>query len=99
VTEFKLSYSGEKTVVSNPKEQSHQLLDSLLTLDEAATPVSVNVGQVRPQGSGLTLIVSLSATADMTTIKDEQDVLAKSLVDLGFEPDVEEATQNIQITN
>jgi hypothetical protein len=98
MTDFSLSYSGQKTVVSNPTQQAHDLLDALLALHDADSPIVVDAGQIRPQGSDLLLVVSLSASADMTGLKNVQDSLAQSLVDLGIEPDIETATDNIQIS-
>jgi hypothetical protein len=98
MADFSLSYSGQKEVASNPTEQAHELLDALLTLHDTDSPIAVKTGQVRPQGSNLLLIVSLSASADMVTLESVQDSLAQSLVELGVEPDIETATDNIQIS-
>lgn len=98
MTDFSLSYSGQKTVASNPNQQAHDLLDALLTLHDADSPIVVETGQIRPQGSDLLLVVSLSAIADMATLETVQDSLAQSLVDLGVESDIATATDNIQIS-
>jgi hypothetical protein len=98
MTDFSLSYSGQKEVASNPTQQAHDLLDALLTLHNADNPVVVETGQIRPQGSDLLLVISLSASADMATLESVQDSLAQSLVDLGVEPDIATATDNIQIS-
>jgi hypothetical protein len=99
MTDFNLSYSGQKTVASNPNQQSHELLDALFSVHEAENTITVDIGQVRPQGSNLLLIVSLSARADMPTLESVETSLAQSLVELGVEPDTETATDAIQITN
>jgi hypothetical protein len=98
MTQFTLSYSGQRTVESNATQQAHELLDALLSLHETDNPITVDTGQVRPQESNLLLVVSLSASADMATLESAQDSLAQSLVDLGVEPDIETATDNIQIS-
>jgi hypothetical protein len=98
MTDFSLSYSGQKTVASNPTQQAHDLLDALLTLHNADNPIVVETGQVRPQGSDLLLVVSLSASSDMATLESVQESLAESLVDLGVEPDIATATDNIQVS-
>jgi hypothetical protein len=97
MTDFTLSYNGEKTVASNQIKQAHDLLDALLTLHNADSPVVVEAGQVRPQESNLLLVVSLSASADMATLESVQDSLAQSLVNLGVEPDIETATDSIRV--
>jgi hypothetical protein len=98
MTDFTLSYSGQKTVASNPTQQAHELLDALLTLHNADSPIVVETGQIRPQESNLLLVVSLSASTDMATLESVQDSLAQSLVDLGVEADIKTATDNIQIS-
>jgi hypothetical protein len=99
MTEFKLSYSGQKTVETNATQQAHHLLDALLTLHDADSPIVVETGQIRPQESNLLLIVSLSSSADMATLESVQDSLAQSLVDLGVEPDIKPAIESIQINS
>jgi hypothetical protein len=98
MTGFRLSYSGQKTVVSNQTQQAHDLLDALLTLHNTDSSIVVETGQIRPQESNLLLVVSLSASADMATLESVQDSLAQSLVNLGVEPDIETATDSIQIS-
>jgi hypothetical protein len=98
MADFSLSYSGQKTVASNQKEQAHDLVDALLTLHNADSPIVVETGQMRPQESNLLLVVSLSASTDMATLKSVEDSLAQSLVELNVEPDIETATDNIQIS-
>jgi hypothetical protein len=99
MTDFNLSYSGQKVVASKQTQKAHELLDVLLSLHESDSPVAVETGQMRPQESDLLLVVSLSASADMATLENVQDSLAESLVDLGVEPDIETATDSIQIIN
>jgi hypothetical protein len=98
MTGFSLSYSGQKKVESNPNKQAHDLLDNLLTLHNSDSPIVVETGQIRPQESNLLLVVSLSANADMATLESVQYSLAQSLVEIGIEPDIETATDNIQIS-
>jgi hypothetical protein len=99
MTTFSLSYNGQKLVESNVNQQAHELLDALLTLHESDSAITVDIGQARPQGSNLLLLVSLSSHADMTTLDDAEQSLAQSLIDLGIEPDIETATESIQIRN
>jgi hypothetical protein len=99
MTDFSLSYSGQKTVASNRTQQAHDLLDALLTLHNADNPIVVETGQIRPQGSDLLLVVSLSASADMVTLESVQDSLAQSLVELDVEPDIKTAIESIQINS
>jgi|APHM01.1.fsa_nt_gi hypothetical protein len=99
MTDFSLSYSGQKTVASNPTQQAHDLLDALLTLHNADSPIVVETGQIRPQESNLLLVVSLSASADMMTLESMQDSLAQSLVELDVEPDIKTAIESIQINS
>jgi hypothetical protein len=98
---FKLSYSGQKRVESQQRQQAHDLLDALLTLQESESAISVDTGQIRPQPrqDSLLLIVSISAEADYNTLQSVQGDLAQSLVNLGVEPDVETAQTEIRITN
>jgi hypothetical protein len=99
MTDFNLSYSGQKTVTSNPPRQAHDLLDALLTLHNADSPIVVETGQIRPQESNLLLVVSLSASADMMTLESVQASLAQSLVELDVEPDIKTAIESIQINS
>jgi hypothetical protein len=94
---FTLTYSGQRNVAQDQTQAAHKLLDKLLTLSSSDTPVTVDAGQIRPQGDNLLLVVSLSAEAEITTLKAVRGELAADLVDLNVEPDVETATQNIQI--
>lgn len=96
-----LSYSGRKRVESNQSQEAHDLLDALLTLHESESPITVDVGQIRPQpqNGDLMLVVSLSAESDYQTLQSVEGELAQSLVDLGIEPDVETAKADISITN
>jgi hypothetical protein len=96
---FNLSYNGQKRVESNSRKQAHDLLDALLDVHNADSVVDVDVGQVRPRGDALAVIVSLSATADMSALESVEADLATALVDLGIEPTEAEAKDNIQITN
>jgi hypothetical protein len=95
---FNLTYTGQRNVTQDQTQTAHNLLDKLLTLSNADTPVTVDTGQIRPQGSDLLLVVSLSASADMASLESVQDSLAQSLVHLGVEPDIATATDNIQIS-
>jgi hypothetical protein len=99
MTDFSLSYSGEKIVESNANQQAHDLLDALLDAHAADNAISVDTGQVRPQESELVLIVSLSSKADMATLADVEQSLGRALVDLGVEPDTETAIESIQINS
>jgi phage gp46-like protein len=99
MTDFTLSYSGQKKVASNANRQAHELLDALLSVHKADNTITVDVGQVRPQQSNLLLVVSLSASADMTTLETMETSLAQSLVNLGVEPDTETAVKSIQINS
>jgi hypothetical protein len=99
MAEFKLTYGGQRRIETNPNTQMHDLLDALLASHNADSPVQVDVGQVRPRGDALVVIVSLSATADYSTLQTVRDELATALVDLGLEPDATSATDEIQITN
>jgi hypothetical protein len=93
-----LSYSGQRTVTQDQTQIAHNLLDKLLSLHAADSPVTVDTGQIRPQADSLLLVVSLSAKADMNTLQAVQDELATELVGLNIEPDVEAAKANIQIS-
>jgi hypothetical protein len=95
---FTLSYSGQRTVVENKSQTAHKLLDDLLTLHNTDSVVNVGVGQIRPQNGDLLLVVSLSAEADISTLKSTRTELAEGLVTLSVEPDVETAKTNIQIS-
>jgi hypothetical protein len=99
MTDFSLSYSGQKTGAPNPTQQAHDLLDALLTLHNADSPIVVETGQIRPQESNLLLVVSLSASADMATLESMQDSLAESLVELDVEPDIKTAIESIHINS
>jgi hypothetical protein len=93
-----LTYSGQRTVTQDQTQTAHNLLDKLLTLSHADTPVTVDTGQIRPQGDSLLLVVSLSAEADIATLQAVRDELSNDLVDLDVEPDAKTAKQNIQIS-
>jgi hypothetical protein len=96
---FDLSYNGQKTVESDTSKHAHDLLDALLTLQNADSPIDLDVGQVRPRGDALALLVSLSATADMATLESVESDLATALVELGVEATEAEAKDEIQISN
>jgi hypothetical protein len=95
---FTLSYSGRRTVTQDQAQTAHNLLDKLLTLADADSPVSVDTGQIRPQGDSLLIVVSLSAEADITSLQAVRDDLSNELTDLDIEPDVKTAKQNVIIS-
>jgi hypothetical protein len=96
---FDLSYSGDVQTESNHDQEAHDLLDALLATHNGDSPISVDVGQVRPGDEYHRVIVSLSAESDMSTLQSVEDALAGELVTLGVEPDVQTAKEQIQITN
>jgi hypothetical protein len=93
-----LTYSGQRTVTQDKTQTAHNLLDKLLTLSNADTPITVDTGQIRPQGDSLLIVVSLSAQADIATLQTVQDKLAQELVQLDVEPDTATAVDSIQIS-
>jgi hypothetical protein len=96
---FELSYSGQTLAESNQRQQAQELLDSLLTLHESESAITVDVGQIQPQPQtgGLLLVVSLSGESDYGTLQSVEDDLAQSLVGLGVEADVASAKAEISI--
>jgi hypothetical protein len=93
-----LTYSGQRAVTQDQTQTAHNLLDKLLTLSHADTPVTVDTGQIRPQGDSLLIVVSLSAQADIATLQTVQDELAQELVHLDIEPDTVTAVDSIRIS-
>ena len=98
MSQMNLSYSGQIEVAQNITQQSKDLLEALLEADSANTPLSVDIGQVRPRGDTAVLIVSLSAQGDISTLQTAQDALASDVVALGLEESVEDAKDAISIT-
>jgi hypothetical protein len=96
---FNLSYSGDVQTESNHDQKAHDLLDALLATHNSDSPISVDVGQVRPGDDFHRVIVSLSAESDMSTLQSVETTLADELVALGVEPDGETAKEQIQINN
>jgi hypothetical protein len=94
-----LTYSGQRTVTQNQAQTAHNLLDKLLTLSNADTPVTVDTGHIRPEGDSLLIVVSLSAQADISTLQSVQDELAQELVHLNIEPDTATAVESIRISS
>jgi len=90
-----LNYSGEQTVdVSTAKS----LIEQGVTLHNADSPVSIDSGSLRLTDDGqIRFIVSASAAGDYSKLQALEGEIAQAAVDLGFEPDVETATESVQL--
>jgi hypothetical protein len=95
---LRLTYSGNRIITQNRTQTAHDLLNKLLELSAADTPITVDSGQIRPQGDSLLISVSLSAEADLSVLQSVQDELADELIALGVEPDTETAKSNIRVS-
>jgi hypothetical protein len=84
-------------VESDTEPTAHELLDTLLTLHADTSPVHVQAGQIRPQDSGASFIITLSAEAELQKLESVQTDLADALVSIGVETDVNAATKQIRI--
>jgi len=94
-----LSYSSSREIREDPINTMQGLVDDLVAVEQATVPVSVDLAQVRPLGVGWLVSVSLSGQASLDQLVTLQDEIAQQAVDLGLEPDVQTAKENITISS
>jgi len=93
-----LTYSADYEIVDNVQAQSESLLKSLITVHESTSPITVDVGAIRPIGSQWLLTATLSASGSLSKLEALQKELAQTVVEMGLEPDIETATAAIQLS-
>jgi len=93
-----LTYSADYEIADNVQAQSESLLNSLITVHESTSPVTVDVGAIRPIGSQWLLTATLSASGSLSELEALEKQLAQTVTDMGLEPDVETAKAAIQLS-
>lgn len=93
----RLNYSGDREVRETPVQQMQALVDDLVAVENSDSPVTVDIGQVRPLGAGWLVSVSLSAEAPLDQLVQLEDTLAQATVEVGLEVDVPTAKESITI--
>jgi hypothetical protein len=73
------------------------LIGDLMAAQESSGPVTVDIAQVRPIGSGWLISISLSAEAPLDQLVDLEDTVAQAAVDVGMAADVPAAKESITI--
>jgi len=94
----RLTYSSDREIREQPAQKMKTLVDDLVAAHQADGPVDVDLGQVRPIGSGWLVSVSLSAEAPLSQLVDLEDTIAQAAVDVGLEADVPTAKEAITIS-
>jgi len=93
-----LTYSADYEIADNVQAQSESLLNSLITVHESTSPITVDVGAIRPIGSQWLLTATLSASGSLSELETLEKQLAQTVTDMGLEPDVETAKAAIQLS-
>lgn len=93
-----LTYSADYEIADNVQAQSQALLDALIEVHGSSSPVTVDVGAIRPIGSQWLLTATLSASGSLAELEALEGELAQTAVDMGLEPDVETAKAAIQLS-
>jgi len=93
-----LTYSADYEIADNVQTQSESLLNSLITVHESTSPITVDVGAIRPIGSQWLLTATLSASGSLSELETLEKQLAQTVTDMGLEPDVETAKAAIQLS-
>jgi len=92
-----LTYSADYEIATDVQTQSQSLLDALITVHQSSSPITVDVGAIRPIGSQWLLTATLSASGSLAELEALEGQLAQTAVDIGLEPDVETAKAAIQL--
>jgi len=93
-----LTYSADYEIAADVQTQSQALLNALIEVHGSSSPVTVDVGAIRPIGSQWLLTATLSASGSLAELEALRAELAQTAVDMGLEPDVETATAAIQLS-
>jgi len=94
----RLNYSSDRELREQPTQKMKGLIDDLVAAQQADNPVRVDVGQVRPLGSGWLVSVSLSAEAPIDQLVQLENTVARAAVDVGLETDIPSAKESITIS-
>jgi hypothetical protein len=89
-----LNYSGELT---DDVSGIQSTVSALVNAHRADNGLRVDSISMRLGDNDLRLIVSVSATGELSELENLEDVVAQGAVDLGFEPNVETAREAVQI--
>jgi hypothetical protein len=92
-----LTYSADYEIAADVQTQSQALLNALIEVHGSSSPVTVDVGAIRPIGSQWLLTATLSASGSLAELEALEGELAQTAVDMGLEPDVETAKAAIQV--
>jgi hypothetical protein len=92
-----LTYSADYEIAADVQTQSQALLNALIEVHGSSSPVTVDVGAIRPIGSQWLLTATLSASGSLVELEALEGELAQTAVDMGLEPDVETAKAAIQV--
>ncbi len=93
-----LTYSADYEIAADVQTQSQALLSALIEVHGSSSPVTVDVGAIRPIGSQWLLTATLSASGSLAELEALEAELAQTAVDMGLEPDVETAKAAIQLS-
>jgi hypothetical protein len=93
-----LTYSADYEIAADVQAQSQALLSALIEVHGSSSPVTVDVGAIRPIGSQWLLTATLSASGSLAELEALEGELAQTAVDMGLEPDVETAKAAIQLS-
>jgi len=92
-----LTYSADYEIAADVQTQSQALLNALIEVHGSSSPVTVDVGAIRPIGSQWLLTATLSASGSLAELEALEAELAQTAADMGLEPDVETAKAAIQV--
>jgi hypothetical protein len=92
-----LTYSADYEIAADVQTQSQALLNALIEVHGSSSPITVDVGAIRPIGSQWLLTATLSASGSLAELEALEGELAQTAVDMGLEPDVETAKAAIQV--
>jgi hypothetical protein len=92
-----LTYTGTQTIDVRNETALHDAIDAVVAADQAPTPVQWDSGSLRGRDSDVWIQASLSVTTSIDNIDTAEQTLAQALVEIGFEPDLDTASDEITL--
>lgn len=96
MTDITLRYSGSSAVEPTDSQQAHDITDALLSA-VSSDVMELGYGKVRENGGVVEFNFTIGLKTTLNNSEAAIDSFAQELVDLGIEPDVEAAKENIEV--
>jgi hypothetical protein len=90
-----LQYSGETTYQPSELDQLKQVLEEVTQSHNSDTAITVPSGALRWRDGGLWVQLSLEVESTTANVDADEQMLAETVVETGFEADVESAKEAV----